>query len=161
MQEPDLASDADSSKLTTMLLAMADVRAVLVNLAARLHQLRGLASQAERSYSAEAMAEETLRVFAPLANRLGVWSLKAEMEDLCFQVRCDEQLQGKLVDRSLWGRACCAMLLTFLCVKGERCCVLGAVTRHGMHLAVCSMARLDPVPQRFVLCHRLCRCAVP
>lgn len=83
-QEPASAGEADSSKLTTMLLAMADVRAVLVNLAARLHQLRGLA--AGGGGNGTALAEEMLRVFAPLANRLGVWSLKAEMEDLCFQV---------------------------------------------------------------------------
>ena len=66
-----------------MLLAMADVRAVLVNLSARLHQLRSLAASGS---DGRALAEETLRVFAPLANRLGVWTLKAEMEDLCFQV---------------------------------------------------------------------------
>jgi (p)ppGpp synthase/HD superfamily hydrolase len=34
-----------------------------------------------------AEAEQGLRVWAPLANRLGVWSLKAELEDLCFLVR--------------------------------------------------------------------------
>ena len=88
-QEPLAADEAATGKLTTMMLAMADVRAVLVNLAARLHQLRGLAARGENGPAAIAVAEETLRVFAPLANCLGIWSLKAEMEDLCFQVRAD------------------------------------------------------------------------
>lgn len=84
-EETGNAAEGDTSKLTTMLLAMADVRAVLVNLAARLHQLRSLVVRGGDG-GGTALAEETLRVFAPLANRLGVWSLKAEMEDLCFQV---------------------------------------------------------------------------
>ncbi len=70
-----------------MLLAMADVRVVLIVLAARLHHLRGLTKRRPSGSPGSALADETLRVFAPLANRLGVWSLKAEMEDLCFQVR--------------------------------------------------------------------------
>ena len=72
-----------------MLLAMADVRVVLIVLAARLHHLRGLTKRRPAGSPRSALADETLRVFAPLANRLGVWSLKAEMEDLCFQVRRD------------------------------------------------------------------------
>ena len=48
-------------------------------LSERLQQLRSCASR-------EA-AEEALAVFAPLANRLGVWSIKAELEDLAFKVR--------------------------------------------------------------------------
>jgi GTP pyrophosphokinase len=76
----------DEAKLTRMLLAMADVRVVLIVLAARLHQLRGLAGRRPGGSPGSALADETLHVFAPLANRLGVWSLKAEMEDLCFQV---------------------------------------------------------------------------
>lgn len=93
------ADEAATGKLTTMMLAMADVRAVLVKLAARLHQLRGLGARGENGPAAIAVAEETLRVFAPLANCLGIWSLKAEMEDLCFQVRpdCANLLRGGLV----------------------------------------------------------------
>ena len=68
-----------------MLLAMADARAVLVKLADRLQHMRGLAAG---SAAADATAAgEALDVFAPLANRLGVWSIKAELEDLAFQAR--------------------------------------------------------------------------
>lgn len=71
-----------AQEFTSLLLAMADVRAVLVKLADRLHNLR----TALPGPSREAAAHEALDIFAPLANRLGVWSIKAEMEDLAFQV---------------------------------------------------------------------------
>jgi len=86
-QAKNSAAPGDEAKLTRMLLAMADVRVVLIVLAARLHHLRGLTKRRPGGSPGSALADETLRVFAPLANRLGVWSLKAEMEDLCFQVR--------------------------------------------------------------------------
>lgn len=70
--------------LRSMLLAMADVRVVLVKLADRLHNLRTVGALPPAT--AARLAAETLEVFCPLANRLGVWSLKAELEDLCFAV---------------------------------------------------------------------------
>lgn len=77
-----------AAKLQTMLLAMADVRAVLVVLAAKLQSLRAsAAAAASGAADLRVEAEEGLRVFAPLANRMGVWSVKAELEDLCFLVR--------------------------------------------------------------------------
>lgn len=70
--------------LRKMLLSIvSDVRAVLVILADRLWQLRQaktLDSDTQRK-----LAEETLHLYAPLANRLGVWQLKWEMEDLCLR----------------------------------------------------------------------------
>jgi GTP pyrophosphokinase len=70
--------------LRKMLLAIVtDPRLVLVKLAAQLQQLRDSkdAPQAER----ERLAYETREVYAPLANRLGVWQLKWELEDLSFR----------------------------------------------------------------------------
>ena len=75
-----------------MLLAMADVRTVLVKLAERLQHLkataRGGADAAAQEPGSPALvaAREAIELFAPLANRLGVWSVKAELEDLAFQV---------------------------------------------------------------------------
>lgn len=70
--------------LRKMLLAMVtDVRAVLIVLAERLWQLR----QAKHLdlLEQQQLANETLAVYAPLANRLGVWQLKWEIEDLCLR----------------------------------------------------------------------------
>lgn len=70
--------------LRKMLLAMIkDVRAVLVVLAERLLLLRE-AKKIEVS-AQQALARETMEVHAPLANRLGIWQLKWEMEDLCLR----------------------------------------------------------------------------
>ena len=76
-----------AQRLPVMLLAMADARAVLVKLADRVQHMRGLA--AGSAAAAATAAGEALDVFAPLANRLGVWSIKAELEDLAFQARLD------------------------------------------------------------------------
>ncbi|MBX3709885.1 MAG: bifunctional (p)ppGpp synthetase/guanosine-3',5'-bis(diphosphate) 3'-pyrophosphohydrolase [Gammaproteobacteria bacterium] len=70
--------------LRKMLLAMVtDVRAVLIVLAERLWQLRH--SKYINRTDQQHLANETLSVYAPLANRLGVWQLKWEIEDLCLR----------------------------------------------------------------------------
>jgi GTP pyrophosphokinase len=75
--------------LRKMLLAMVDdVRVVLIKLAERLVSLRSaaLSTEARRNESAQAEAREVMEVFAPLANRLGVWQLKWELEDLSLRL---------------------------------------------------------------------------
>ena len=70
--------------LRKMLLAMAaDLRIVLLRLASRLQTLRWHAS-AKVPCRAD-LARETLDLYAPLANRLGIWQIKWEMEDLAFR----------------------------------------------------------------------------
>lgn len=71
-------------RVRRMLLAFSqDLRVVLLRLAQRLQTLRHGAIS--KHGVPEALARETLQVFAPLANRLGIWQLKWEMEDLAFR----------------------------------------------------------------------------
>ena len=72
-----------AENLRRMFVAMAaDARVVLIVLAHRVQTMRRLDRGSER---AEETARETLEVFAPLANRLGVWQLKWELEDLSLR----------------------------------------------------------------------------
>ncbi|KAG9454396.1 hypothetical protein H6P81_007300 [Aristolochia fimbriata] len=75
----------EADNLRVMLLGMVDdPRVVLIKLADRLHNMRTI--YALPSAKAQAVALETLAVWCSLASRLGVWALKAELEDLCFAV---------------------------------------------------------------------------
>lgn len=76
-------TEKTSERWRSIVLAMCDVRIVLIKLADRLHNMRTL--DALPHVKRIRMATETRHLFAPLANRLGVWSVKAELEDLCFQ----------------------------------------------------------------------------
>lgn len=75
----------EANNLRAMLLGMVDdPRVVLIKLSDRLHNMRTI--YALPIPKAEAVAQETLAVWCSLASRLGVWALKAELEDLCFAV---------------------------------------------------------------------------
>ena len=77
-------SRSQAEALRKMLLAMVeDIRVVLLRLASRTQTMRWIARapEAERRI----IARETVDIYAPLANRLGVWQLKWELEDLSFR----------------------------------------------------------------------------
>ncbi|HEX9301477.1 MAG TPA: bifunctional (p)ppGpp synthetase/guanosine-3',5'-bis(diphosphate) 3'-pyrophosphohydrolase [Casimicrobiaceae bacterium] len=79
---------AQAERLRKMLLAMVDdIRVVLVKLAERTQALRYLVTTGkEQADTRERTAREVQDLFAPLANRLGVWQLKWELEDLSLRV---------------------------------------------------------------------------
>ncbi|KAF0280626.1 GTP diphosphokinase [Spiribacter aquaticus] len=110
--------------LRKMLLAMArDIRVVFLVLAERLHDLRllGALPEAER----QQVARETLDLHAPLANRLGIWQIKWELEDLSFRYldpdsykRIARLLAERRVDRERFIEAMKARLGTHLAEAG-------------------------------------------
>lgn len=85
-QSRDESADRQDQKemQRKMLLAMAaDLRIVLLRLASRMQSLRWYAES--RTPCPAEFARETMELYAPLANRLGIWQLKWEMEDLSFR----------------------------------------------------------------------------
>ncbi|MGH8519408.1 MAG: RelA/SpoT family protein, partial [Panacagrimonas sp.] len=96
--------------LRKMVLGMVeDVRVVLIRLASRTQTLRFFAKNA--SPERAAYAKETLDIYAPLANRLGVWQLKWELEDLSFRYlepelykRIAQMLDEKRLEREQYIR---------------------------------------------------------
>jgi GTP pyrophosphokinase len=103
--ERDESSPEQVERLRRMLLSMVDdVRAVLIKLAFRVQRLRQL-KLAPESEQLE-VAQESLDIFAPIANRLGIGQLKWELEDLAFRYlepdayrRIAKSLDGKIEER--------------------------------------------------------------
>lgn len=78
------AKEREAKYLQKTIISMNnDVRIILIKLADRLHNMKTLGSL--KPARQRELAQETMELFVPLANRLGMWSFKAELEDLCFR----------------------------------------------------------------------------
>lgn len=105
MSKKEKKEHSQAESLRKMLLAMVeDVRVVLIKLADRTHNMRTL--DALPTYKQQRIAKETLEIYAPLANRLGIWHIKWELEDLSFRFlepdlykRIARMLDERRVDR--------------------------------------------------------------
>ena len=135
---------AQAQNLRKMFLAMAeDVSVVLIKLCDRLHNMRTLwAFPPEKQ---RRIALETQEIFAPLANRLGVWQIKWELEDLAFRYlepekyrEIAELLASKRVTRERYIREASAVLKEHLDAANIRAEISGrakhiASIYHKMH----------------------------
>jgi GTP pyrophosphokinase len=127
----DAARQPQAEVLRKMLLAMvADIRVVLIRLASRTQTLRFLARAPDAVR--RPVARETLDIYAPLANRLGVWQLKWELEDLSFRFlepelykRIAAMLDERRVERETFIAESIAALGRALAAAGVRAEVSG------------------------------------
>ena len=124
---------AQMETLRKMVLAMAsDMRVVLIRLASRVTTLRYFAEVKKEDGAARQYASETMDLYAPLANRLGVWQLKWELEDLSFRFlepdqykRIAKMLEEKRVERESFVVNSIARLNSELKAAGVRAEVSG------------------------------------
>ncbi len=125
---------AQAERLRKMLLAMVeDIRVVLIKLAERTAALRYLmAGGIEMGEPRQRAAREVLELFAPLANRLGVWQLKWELEDLSLRALEPEtykaiakMLDERRLDRQRYIEDVVALLRRELAAAGIRAEVTG------------------------------------
>lgn len=122
---------SQTENVRKMLLAFSrDLRVVMLRLASRLQTLRYFAGI--KGDPGEALARESLHVFAPLANRLGIWQLKWEMEDLAFRFlepqtykEVARLLDEKRAEREAHVEQLRERLQTALCEQGVNAVVQG------------------------------------
>jgi len=125
------AKGSQAEILRKMFLAMVeDVRVVLIRLASRTQTLRAVAKSADDVRLP--LARETLDIYAPLANRLGIWQLKWELEDYAFRFlepelykRIAGMLEEKRGERETFIAAAGATLEREIAAAGVRAEVTG------------------------------------
>lgn len=123
------AAAVQTENVRKMLLAFSrDLRVVMLRLASRLQTLRFFA--ATKLPVPDGIAAESLQVFAPLANRLGIWEIKWEMEDLAFRFLEPDTYKevARLIDKKRIAREAT--------VEGMRSQLEQNLRANGMHAKV-------------------------
>ena len=93
-------SEEDLTQLRKILLLIVrDPRVFLIKIADRLHNMRTIYAISSEEKAMD-IANETLRVWCSLAEKLGMWAIKSELEDLCFAVLDPENFDGIMTARS-------------------------------------------------------------
>ncbi|MBX7078390.1 MAG: bifunctional (p)ppGpp synthetase/guanosine-3',5'-bis(diphosphate) 3'-pyrophosphohydrolase [Nannocystaceae bacterium] len=125
-----------SENLRKMFLAIAsDIRVVLIALAERLHVLRGLDARPEAER--RGLARETMEVYAPLANRLGIWQMKWELEDLAFRALSPDiyrEIKRLLADKRTARTAAIDEVIALLQSKLREAGIAGRVSGRPKHI---------------------------
>jgi GTP pyrophosphokinase len=159
----------DDPKLQTenvrkMLLAFSrDLRVVMLRLASRMQTLRHFA--ASKLPVPAALARESLQVFAPLANRLGIWQIKWELEDLSFRFlepdtykQVARLLDEKRVEREQYVAQLCERLREQLRAQG----IVAEVSGRPKHIySIVKKMRGKSLPFERVFDIRALRVVVP
>ncbi len=127
---------AQAESLRKMLLAMAeDVHVVLIKLADRLHNMRTLSALPKEKQLR--IARETMDIFAPLANRLGIWQMKWELEDLAFsylEPATYKQTAGLLAERREDRETYLAQLVKTLSQELSQARIIAEVAGRSKHI---------------------------
>lgn len=126
-------SDAElaAENFRKMMLAMSrDLRVILVKLADRLHNMQTL--EHHRPEKQKKISKETLDIFVPIANRLGLTFLKSELEDLCFRyvepeayADIEAYIQESQSDREEYTQRVVKALQAKLAAEGVECDIKG------------------------------------
>jgi GTP pyrophosphokinase len=125
-----------AENLRKLLLAMAeDVRVVLIKLADRLHNMRTLQHLDQKQQ--RRIARETLDIYAPLANRLGIWQVKWELEDLSLRYTEPEayqELVRLLAEKREDREAYIARVIDLLDAELKKAGIVAKVTGRPKHI---------------------------
>lgn len=128
--------DLVSETLRKTFMAMGDdVRVVLIKLADRLHNMRTLGYMPDAKR--RRIAQETLDIFAPLANRLGIWQIKWELEDLGFRYTNPEkyrEIAGNLAERRIDRETELQQIVAKLQEKLEKSGIQAEITGRPKHI---------------------------